>query len=62
MDQTTKGIESLKGEIRAEIRAIFAMNMKFEGWSVPEADEKEAANEILEVMQKTLDELKAENK
>lgn len=60
MDATTKGVEILKDEIRAEIRTIFNMNMKFEGWSVPEVDSAEAASEILDVMQKALDELKAE--
>jgi len=62
MDETTKGIESLKKEIRMEIRAIFKVNMKFEGWSVPEMDDKRAAKEILEVMQEALDELKEENR
>jgi len=62
MDQTTKGINALKKEIRREIRAILKLNMTFEGWSVPEMDDKEAATQILEEMQKALDELKEENK
>lgn len=61
MDETKKGVSTLKKEIRAEIRGIFKMNMTFEGWSVPEMDDKEASLEILEVMQKALDELKEEN-
>jgi len=60
MDATTKGVESLKKEIRAEIRGTFKMNMKFEDWTVPEADNRRAANQILSVMQKTLDELQKE--
>ncbi len=60
MDETTKGINALKREIRAEMRAIFKLNMTFEGWSVPEMDDKKAAHEILEVMQEALDELKKE--
>ena len=60
MDATTKGVEALKKEIRLEIRGIFKMNMKFEDWSVPEADDKKAANQILNIMQKALDELKTE--
>jgi hypothetical protein len=60
MNTTTKGVESLKGEIRTEIRAIFKMNMKFEDWTVPEADDNKAAHEIIDVMQKALDELKDE--
>ena len=62
MDETTKGIEALKNEIRREMRAIFKLNMTFEGWSVPEMDDEEAAREILRVMQDALDELKKENK
>ncbi len=62
MDETTKGVNALKKEIRTEIRAILKLNMSFEGWSVPEMDDKEAATQILEVMQKALDELKEEYK
>ena len=62
MDETQKGVQSLRNEIRREVRAIFKMNMTFEGWSVPEMDDVEAAQKILEVMQEVLDELKKENK
>ena len=62
MDETQKGVQSLKNEIRREVRAIFKINMTFEGWSVPEMDDVEAAQKILEVMQEALDELKKENK
>ena len=62
MDETKKGVEALKNEIRREMRAIFKLNMTFEGWSVPEMDDEEAAREILKVMQEALDELKQENK
>ena len=60
MNATTKGVEALKNEIRLEVRGIFNMNMKFEGWSVPEANEKQAAGHILNIMQKAIDELKDE--
>jgi len=62
MDATTKGINGLKKEIRGEIRAILKLNMTFEGWSVPEMDDKEASMQILDEMQKALDELKEEYK
>ena len=61
MDETQKGVQSLRNEIRREVRAIFKMNMTFEGWSVPEMDDVEAAQKIIEVMQEALDELKKEN-
>jgi len=62
VNETQKGVQSLRNEIRREVRAIFKMNMTFEGWSVPEVDDEEAARKILEVMQEALDELKKENK
>ncbi len=60
MNETLKGIESLKKEIKAEIKAIFRLNMTFEGWSVPEMDDNEAKRRILEIMQEAIDELKTE--
>jgi len=60
MNATAKGVEALKNEIRHEVRGIFKMNMKFEDWSVPEADDKQAAGQILSIMQKALNELKDE--
>ena len=60
MNATTKGVEALKSEIRHEVRAIFKMNMKFEEWSVPEANNKQAAGHILNIMQKAINELKDE--
>jgi DNA-directed RNA polymerase subunit L len=62
MNATTKGVEALKDEIRHEIRAIFKMNMKFESWNVPEADNHEASRKIIDVMQKAINELKDEIK
>jgi len=62
MDETTKGINALKKEIRTEVRAILKLNMTFEGLNVPEMDDKEATALILEEMQKALNELKEEYK
>ena len=62
MNETEKGIEALRDEIRAEIRGILKLNMTFEGWSVPEMDDKKAKAKIIAVMQEALDELKKENK
>jgi len=62
MNETQKGVQSLRNEIKREVRAIFKMNMTFEGWSIPEMDDEEAERKILEVMQEALDELKKENK
>ena len=60
MDALRKELESRKGEIKAEIKAIFEANEHITGWDVPEVDEKEAAKLLLEVMQEAFDELKDE--
>ncbi len=49
MNETIKGIEALKKEIRSEVRAIFKLNMMFEGWSVSEMDDAKAKEKILAV-------------
>jgi hypothetical protein len=59
MSMTQKGVEALKNEIKKEMKAIYDLNMTFEGWSVPEMNQKEAREKILVAMQEALDELKA---
>jgi len=47
-------------EITKEIRAIFKTNMKIFDWDIPENDDRESAQIILDVMQEAIDELKKE--
>jgi len=53
-------IEKMKGEITAELRAVFKTNMKIFDWDIPENDDRKSAGMILEVMQQAMDTLKAE--
>lgn len=59
MDAIIKDLVSRKEEIQAEVESIFKANMKFTDWNVPEADDREAAKIILDMMQEKLDKIKA---
>jgi ribosomal protein S2 len=50
----------MKGEIETEIRAIFKANMKIFDWDIPENDDRESAQLIINVMQEAIDKLKQE--
>ncbi|MDH4943715.1 hypothetical protein [Sulfurimonas sp. C5] len=60
MDAVIKDLISRKDEIQAEVETIFKANMKFTDWNVPEADDKEAAKVILDMIQEKLDKIKAD--
>lgn len=60
MDAQHKEMAMMHTEITKEIRAIFKTNMKIFDWDIPENDDRESAQIILEVMQEALDELKKE--
>ncbi len=60
MDAVQKELASRKNEIKKELRLLFNANNRITGWDVPETDEKEAAELLLQVMQEALDELKDE--
>ena len=60
MDVIQKELESRKSEIKKSMELIFKANMKITDWDVPEADDSEAANILLKVLQETLDEIKAD--
>ncbi len=60
MDPIRKEIESRRKEIAAELKLLFKANMKITDWDVPEADDREAAELLLQVMQEELDKLKEE--
>jgi len=54
MQAIIKELESRKGEIEGELELLFKTNMKITDWDVPEADDKEAAKIILDMMQEKL--------
>ena len=60
MDAVIKDLISRKAEIQAEVDMLFQANMKFTDWNVPEANDKEAAKVILDMIQEQLDKIKAD--
>ena len=60
MDVIQKELESRKTEIRKGMELLFKANMKITDWDVPEADDNEAANIIVNILQEVLDEIKVD--
>lgn len=55
-------LKAMQNEITDELRAVFKGNMKVFDWDIPENDDQKSAELIADVMQKALDDLKAEIK
>ena len=60
MDVILKELLSRKSEIDTELELLFKANMKITDWDVPEADDKKAAEILIEMMQDKLNSIKAE--
>jgi len=60
MDTVQKELQSRKEEIRKGMELLFKANMKITDWDVPEADDNEAANIIVNILQEVLDEIKTD--
>ena len=58
MDVIQKELQSRRAEIKKSLELLFKANMKITDWDVPEADDNEAANIILNILQEVLDEIK----
>ena len=58
MNAIEKELTSRKTEIQAEVLAVFKVNMKITDWDVPEADDKQAAMILVQIMQEKLDQIK----
>jgi len=54
MDVILKELASRKDEIQKEVEILFNANMKITDWDVPEADDKQAAEILLDIMQDKL--------
>ncbi len=59
-DPVAKEVESRRKEIQTALKLLFKLNMKLTDWDVPEANDREAAQMILQVMKEELDQIKAE--
>lgn len=60
MDAILQDLVSRKNEIQKEVEMVFKSNMKITDWDVPEADDKEAAKVLLDMMQEKLDTIRAD--
>jgi hypothetical protein len=61
-DTVIKELAIRKAEIEKELELLFKANMKITDWDVPEADDTEAADIILKIMDKKIQELRADVK
>ncbi len=50
MDAVQKDLISRKIEIQKEVELLFKANMKITDWDVPEADDKEGAKILLDMI------------
>jgi len=58
MDVIQKELTSRKSEIQKEVELLFKVNMKITDWDVPEADDKEAAKILLDMIQEKVDHIR----
>ena len=58
MDIIEKELLSRKSEIQDGVDLLFKANMKITDWDVPEADDKEAAKIILDMIQERVKEIR----
>lgn len=62
MQEIIKELASRKSEIKKELELLFQTNMKITDWDVPEADDQQAAEILLGILQEQLDAIKADVK
>jgi hypothetical protein len=60
MEAIIKELESRQSEIELAVELLFKTNMKITDWDVPEADDKQAAKLILDIMQSKVDKIRAD--
>ncbi len=61
-DVIQRELSSREDEIRKSLELLFKANMKFTDWDVPEADDQEAAEILVGILSKKLQEIKADVK
>ena len=61
-DAVMKELAVRKVEIEKELELLFKANMKITDWDVPEGNDAEAADIILKIMDKKIQELRADVK
>jgi len=61
-DAVIKELAVRKAEIEKELELLFTTNMKITDWDVPEGDDTEAADIILKIMDKKIQQLREDVK
>ncbi len=62
MEAERKELLSRKEEIIKELKLLFKANLKITDWDIPEADDKKAAEILLEILKEGLNEIENEIK
>ncbi len=62
MDMEHKEINSLKSDIKKELKLMYDANMEASGLDIPERDDNEMSGLVLQAMQDAFEELKSELK
>jgi len=60
MDVILKELASRKDEIQKEVEVLFNANMKITDWDVPEADDKKAAEVLLDIIEEKLSAIRSD--
>jgi len=60
MNPVQKELESRRKSIAKELELLFKANMKITDWDVPEADDREAARMLLQIMREELEKIEAD--
>ena len=59
-DVVEKELLSREDEIRNSLQNLFNDNMKITDWDIPEANDQEASEILIEILSKKLDEIKVD--
>ncbi|MGB5867465.1 MAG: hypothetical protein WBG69_06315 [Arcobacteraceae bacterium] len=59
-EMTRKEIESREEDIQEQLEALFKKNMKITDWDVPESNDQQAAEMIIEILEKKLSVIKTD--
>ncbi len=62
MESEKKDLLERKSEIIKELEILFKTNLKITDWDVPEADDRKAAEVLVEILQEGLDKIKEDIK
>jgi len=58
MTSVQKELQKRKSEIIKEVELLFKANMKITDWDIPEADDKEAAKELIKILEEAVEKIK----